>query len=221
MVEAAKKLGLQYFGINDHSQSAFYAGGLKPDDLLRQHEQIDEENAKQKKLRVLKGIEVDILEDGALDYSDKIMQSFEVVVASIHSRFKLSEAQMTKRICAALRSPFVDILAHPTGRLLLEREGYAVNMREVLECAAENGVAVEINANPKRLDLDWRFVKQAKDLGVKLVISPDAHHTSQLSNFHLGVNIARKGWLEKNDVLNSLSVDELLKYFATQRKKRK
>ena len=221
MVEAAKKLGMQYLGINDHSQSAFYAGGLKPDDIKRQHEQIDEENARQKKFRVLKGIEVDILDDGSLDYSDKIMQSFEIVVASIHSRFKMDEAQMTNRICAALRSPFVDILAHPTGRLLLEREAYAVNMTEVLECAAENNVAIEINANPKRLDLDWRFVKQAKELGVKLVISPDAHHTSQLSNFHFGVNIARKAWLEKSDVLNCLSVDELLKYFSKMRKKRK
>ncbi|PJA22048.1 MAG: hypothetical protein COX62_00795, partial [Deltaproteobacteria bacterium CG_4_10_14_0_2_um_filter_43_8] len=221
MALAAKDEGFSYIGITDHSHSAAYAGGMKLADIKRQHKEIDALNKKLKEIQILKGIEVDILEDGSLDYKNEVLALFDFVIASVHSRFKMGEKKMTERICTALASPYVDILAHPTGRLLLEREAYEVNLAQVIECAAKNGVAIEMNANPRRLDIDWRYGKLLKEKKVKSCISPDAHSTDQLDFCNYGIGIARKGWLEAGDILNTLSADALLKHFSQMRKKRR
>lgn len=219
MANAAKERGWDYIGISDHSESAFYAGGLKRDKLLRQHEEIDCLNAQMKGLRVLKGIEADILADGRLDYDAAILDSFDYVIGSIHSRFSMDGDAMTKRVLAALDDPHLTILAHPTGRLLLSREPYTINVEAVLEKAVEVGVAVELNADPHRLDLDWRYCRQAKTLGVAIEIGPDAHSTAGLDNVHFGIGMARKAWLEAGEILNTRSADDVLA-FARKRRAR-
>jgi DNA polymerase (family 10) len=211
MALAAKALGYEYFGIGDHSQSLNIANGLTPDRVKKQHDEIDRLNAKLKGARVLKGAEVDILEDGSLDYSDKVLESFEYVVVSVHTLFAMPEDLMTRRICAALKHPLVTMLGHATGRLLLRREGYKVNLDKVLDCAAEYGKMVEINAQPSRLDLDWVYCKRAKALGIPLVINPDAHSTGELELVQYGVNVARRAWLENGDVFNTKSLKEVCK----------
>ena len=205
MVKAAIAEGLDYIGLSDHSQTAHYAHGMKPEAVRRQHREIDEIAKHYPTIRIFKGAEVDILPDGRLDYSEDILRTFDFVIAAIHSGFQMTEAAMTKRILTALQHPQVTFLAHPTGRLLLSREPYAVNLEAVLREAAKRGVIVEINANPHRLDLDWRMIKHAKELGVKLSINPDAHRTDGISDVRYGVGIARKGWLERGDVLNTMS----------------
>lgn len=219
MANAAKERGWDYIGISDHSESAFYAGGLKRDKLLRQHEEIDCLNAQMKGLRVLKGIEADILADGRLDYDAAILDSFDYVIGSIHSRFSMDGDAMTKRVLAALDDPHLTILAHPTGRLLLSREPYAINIEAVLEKAVEVGVAVELNADPHRLDLDWRYCRQAKTLGVAIEIGPDAHSTAGLDNVHFGIGMARKAWLEAGEILNTRSADDVLAFARKRRAK--
>jgi len=219
MANAAKERGWDYIGISDHSESAFYAGGLKRDKVLRQHEEIDCLNARMKGLRVLKGIEADILADGRLDYDATILDSFDYVIGSIHSRFSMDGDAMTKRVLAALDDPHLTILAHPTGRLLLSREPYAINVEAVLEKAVEIGVAVELNADPHRLDLDWRYCRQAKKLGVAIEIGPDAHSTAGLDNVHFGIGMARKAWLEAGEILNTRNADGVLA-FARKRRAR-
>lgn len=211
MAEAALSLGYSWIAITDHSQAVTVAGGMKPEDALRQGMEIDELNAGFSNFRILKGIEVDILADGSLDFDDELLSGFDLVIAAVHSRFSMGEKEMTERIVQAISNPNVDILAHPTGRLLLAREPYAVDMTAVIEAAAEFRTAIEINAHPQRLDLDWRLCKAAKECGVKIAISPDAHAPEALSDAAYGVGIARKGWLEKRDVLNCLEADELLK----------
>jgi DNA polymerase (family 10) len=211
MALAAKALGFEYFGIGDHSQSLNIANGLTPDRLKKQHEEIDRLNAKLKGIRILKGAEVDILEDGSLDYSDKVLESFEYVVISVHTLFAMPEAEMTQRICNALKHPLVTMLGHATGRLLLRRDGYKVNLDKVLDVAAEHGKMIEINAQPLRLDLDWVYCKRAKTLGIPLVINPDAHSTSELEMVQYGINVARRAWLEKGDVFNSKTLKEVCK----------
>ena len=219
MANAAKERGWDYIGISDHSESAFYAGGLKRDKVLRQHEEIDCLNARMKGLRVLKGIEADILADGRLDYDEAILDSFDYVIGSIHSRFSMDGDAMTKRVLAALDDPHLTILAHPTGRLLLSREPYAISVEAVLEKAVEIGVAVELNADPHRLDLDWRYCRQAKKLGVAIEIGPDAHSTAGLDNVHFGIGMARKAWLEAGEILNTRNADGVLA-FARKRRAR-
>ena len=219
MANAAKERGWDYIGISDHSESAFYAGGLKRDKVLRQHEEIDCLNARMKGLRVLKGIEADILADGRLDYDEAILDSFDYVIGSIHSRFSMDGDAMTKRVLAALDDPHLTILAHPTGRLLLSREPYAINVEALLEKAVEIGVAVELNADPHRLDLDWRYCRQAKKLGVAIEIGPDAHSTAGLDNVHFGIGMARKAWLEAGEILNTRNADGVLA-FARKRRAR-
>jgi DNA polymerase (family 10) len=219
MANAAKERGWDYIGISDHSESAFYAGGLKRDKLFGQHEEIDCLNAQTKGFRVLKGIEADILADGRLDYDEAILDSFDYVIGSIHSRFSMDGDAMTKRVLAALDDPHLTILAHPTGRLLLSREPYAINVEAVLEKAVEVGVAVELNADPHRLDLDWRHCRQAKTLGVAIEIGPDAHSTAGLDNVHFGIGMARKAWLEAGEILNTRSADDVLA-FARKRRAR-
>ena len=219
MANAAKERGWDYIGISDHSESAFYAGGLKRDKLLRQQEEIDRLNAEMKGFRILKGIEADILADGRLDYDAEILDGFDYVVGSIHSRFSMDGDAMTKRVLAALDDPHLTILAHPTGRLLLTREPYPINIEAVLEKAAQVGVAVELNADPHRLDLDWRYCRQAKELGVTIEIGPDAHSTAGLDNVHFGIGMARKAWLEAGEILNTRSADDVLAFARKRRSK--
>ena len=211
MAHAAKKLGYEYFGIADHSQSLTVANGLSPARVKQQHAEIEAVNKKLKGIRILKGAEVDILDDGSLDYSDKLLESFDYVVAAVHTLFGMPEEEMTQRIITAARHPLVTMLAHPTGRLLLRREGYRVNLDKVLEACAESGTMIEINAQPMRLDLDWKYCKRAKSLGIKLVINPDAHSTRELEFVPYGVDAARRGWLEAGDVINTRPLAELRK----------
>jgi DNA polymerase (family X) len=217
MAEAARALGASYLGIADHSASARYARGLSVEDLERQWKEIDAWNRKSKKLRILKGSEVDILPDGTLDYPDRVLERLEFVVASIHTNFGMSETEMTRRVIRAIRNPHVAILAHPTGRMLLERDGYPLALDEVYRAAAEEGVALEINAHPHRLDLDWREARKAKAHGVRFAINPDAHHTSDYANLRFGVGQARKAWLGQHDVVNTLSVGDALARFRKRR----
>ena len=219
MAAAAKERGWDYIGISDHSESAFYAGGLKRDKVLRQHEEIDRLNARMKDFRILKGIEADILADGRLDYDAKVLDSFDYVIGSIHSRFSMDGDAMTTRVLAALDDPHLTILAHPTGRLLLSREPYAIDIAAVLEKAVAVGVAVELNADPHRLDLDWRYCRQAKELGVTIEIGPDAHSTGGLDNVHFGIGMARKAWLEAGEILNAGNADDVLAFARKRRAK--
>ena len=204
MAAAAKELGLEYLGIAEHSKSSVQAHGVDAAKLREQITAIRKLNKKAAGFRLFAGVECDILPDGKLDFDDEILSELDFVVASVHSVFNLSEAEMTKRVIRALENPFVTILAHPTGRLLLKREPYAIDIPAVLEAAAATGTWVELNAAPKRLDLDWRWWSMAKEKGVKCVIDPDAHRTERLQDLWFGVGIARKGWLTKADVMNCL-----------------
>lgn len=212
MAKAAQALGWEYLGVGDHSKIAIYAGGLSEEKVKQQFKEIDQLNAKLKGFRILKGTESDILPNGELDWSDKVLSTFEYVVASVHSSFLNDEKEMTKRIIKALKNKHVTMLGHPTGRLLLSRDGYPVNMIEVINCASDYGKVIEINAHPMRLDLDWRLVKYAKEKGVPIAINPDAHNSEALRDVFYGVGIARKGWLEKGDVLNTRSVKDVLAF---------
>ncbi len=217
MAAAAEAWGASYLGIADHSQAARYAGGLGEAELKRQRAEIDALNTKNRKLRILAGCEVDILPDGTLDFPDKVLQRLDFVVASIHSNFTMSEEAMTERVCRALKHKYVDIFAHPTGRLLLERDGYRIRLEEVFRVAAQEGVILEINANPHRLDLDWREIRAAKAAGARFAINPDAHHVSGYDHIRYGIGTARKGWLTKKDVVNTLPVEKLLALFKARR----
>jgi len=217
MAKAAQQLGWEYLGIADHSKIAAYAGGLSPEKVKKQHKEIDALNAKAKGFRVFKGSEVDILPDGSLDFPDKVLEWFDYVVVSIHSKFKMTEAEATKRIIKAIKNKYVTILGHPTGRLLLSREGYPVNMIEVINAASDYGKSIEINSHPFRLDLDWRLVKYAKDKGVRICINPDAHNTDGLKDVQYGIGIARKGWLEAKHVVNAWSTRDVEKFFESAR----
>jgi DNA polymerase (family 10) len=218
LAREAQRLGYSYLGIAEHSQSARYARGLTAERLMALFKEMDALNRQLTGFRLLKGTEADILPDGTLDYPDEILAECDFVIASVHSHFNLSEAEMTARISRALRNPLVTMLGHPTGRLLLSREPYAVDMPRVIEAAAEAGVVIEINAHPLRLDLDWRLCQFAKTKGVKMAINPDAHNVAGLRDVSFGVNVARKGWLEPADVLNTLRLGPLLT-FLDQRKK--
>lgn len=211
MAAAARERGWSYLGISDHSQAAFYAGGLKPDAVARQHDEIDALNARATDgFRVLKGIECDILGDGQLDYDDALRGRFEYVIGSIHSRFAMERGAMTARILRAMDDPHLTVLAHPTGRLLLQREPYAVDLDAVIERAIDTGVALELNADPSRLDLDWRWCRRAVERGARIAIGPDAHSPRGLDHALFGVRLARKAWLRAGDVLNTQSADDLV-----------
>lgn len=209
MAKRAIEMGMSYIGISDHSRSAYYAGGLKEEDVLRQREEIERLNSLYEGFRIFAGIESDILTDGSLDYPDDILASFDFVIASVHSAFTLDRETMTKRLVRALENPHVTMLGHPTGRLILAREGYPVDLERVIETAAGLGKVIELNANPYRLDLDWRWCRRAKEKGVKISINPDAHSTEGLGDVVYGVDAARKGWLEAGDVFNCIPLAEM------------
>lgn len=217
MAEECRRLGFEYFGICDHSMSVYYAKGLSPERVKQQHKEIDKLNAELKGFHIFKGTECDILPDGKLDYPDNVLASFDFVVASIHSSMNMTEEQATKRLIKAMEHPAVKIIGHPTGRLLLGREGYPINHRKVIEAAAELGVSIEINASPHRFDLDWRYCKYAAEKGVQISINPDAHEVAGIADIFYGVGIARKGWLRKNEVLNTKSTKEIAKWFRETR----
>jgi DNA polymerase (family 10) len=218
MADAARRRGWKYIGITDHSQAAFYAGGLSRMQVELQHDEIDELNAEAgDDFRILKGIEADILADGAIDYDEATLDRFDFVVGSIHSRFAMDEAKMTARVLRALDDPHLTILAHPTGRLLLERDPFPIDMNAVFEKAATLGVSVELNADPHRLDLDWRLIPAARSAGVTLSIGPDAHSTSSLDYVITGVGMARKAGVQAAEVLNTRSVEDVLAFAQRRR----
>jgi DNA polymerase (family 10) len=217
MVAAAKELGLEYLGIADHSKASFQANGLDEKRLAEQVARIAELNAEDPGFRIFAGTECDILKDGSLDFPDGVLASLDYVVASIHSSFTMPAAEMTKRIIRAMENPFVTMFAHPTGRLLLGREPYQVDIPAILDAAAATGTWIELNANPRRLDLDWRWWHLAKEKGVKCVINPDAHSTAGLQDLVFGVGIARKGWLTKDDVVNTMPISRIGAALAAKR----
>ncbi|RLB01421.1 MAG: DNA polymerase/3'-5' exonuclease PolX [Deltaproteobacteria bacterium] len=217
MVKYVKSQGFEYIGISEHSQTAGYAGGLKPDDLKRQKDEIEELRKKYPGFGILWGIESDILPDGSLDYPDEILAQFDFVIGSVHSGFSNDLDKMMQRLTTALRNPFLTILGHPTGRLLLGRPSYAVDMKMLIDVAREEGKVIELNANPHRLDIDWRYCPYAKENGVKVCIAPDAHSQEGIHDIYWGVHCARKGWLEKNDVINCMSLNEILDFFNAKR----
>lgn len=216
MVEAARNLGYSYFGICDHSQSLQIASGLSPEEVRQQQEELEQINEKyadsDPPFRVFSGIESDILRDGSLDYEEDVLAGFDFVVASVHTGFSMSKAEATERIIEAVRNPYTRILGHPTGRLLLRREGYPIDHARVIEACAEHDVAIELNGNPYRLDLDWRWIRPATEQGVLISINPDAHSTSELRNVRWGVAAAQKGWLTPEQCLNAKSLPAFMRW---------
>jgi DNA polymerase (family X) len=217
MAAAAQELGLQYLGIADHSRSSIQARGLDEGRLRVQLAMIRKLNETFENFRLFAGVECDILRDGSLDFPDAVLGELDYVIASVHSAFTLSEADMTRRIIRAMQNPHVMMLAHPTGRLLLRRDPYAVDIPAIIDAAAETGTWIEINAAPKRLDLDWRWWPLAKERGVKCVINPDAHGIERLQELWFGVGVARKGWLTKADVMNCLPLGKIEAALAKKR----
>jgi len=214
MAEAAQGRGLSYLGVCDHSQSAAYAGGLSPQRVQKQHEEIDRLNAEYAgAFRIFKGIESDIRPDGSLDYPDLLLKEFEFVVASVHSLLDMDEQTATERTCRALAHPSTTILGHPTGRLLLTRKGFPLDWDRVFRAAANHSVAIELNANPRRLDLDWRLLGRCFEVGISTCVNPDAHRTSGIDDMRYGVAVARKAGTTPDRVLNCMEVDDLDRYF--------
>jgi DNA polymerase (family 10) len=218
MADAAQELGLQYLGISDHSKSSFQAHGLDEKRLLDQVERIRQLNKGfGDEFQIFCGVECDILKDGQLDFPDEVLAQLDYVVASVHASFTLSEKEMTERIIRAMQNRYVTILGHPSGRLLLSREPYQVDLGEIVKAAAETGTIIELNASPRRLDLDWRFWKVAKELGVRCAINPDAHSIYGLQDLWFGIQAARKGWLTREDVVNCLPLNEARKMLRQKR----
>jgi DNA polymerase (family 10) len=220
MADEAIDLGLQYLGIADHSKASFQANGLDEERLLDQVEAIAKLNAGYEHFRIFAGSEVDIHKDGSLDFEDEMLAKLDYCVASVHASFTLPEEEMTRRICRAMENEHVTMLGHLTGRLLLKRDGYAVNHGMIIDCAAETRTIIELNCNPRRLDMDWRWWKRARDKGVLCSINPDAHSTSGIHHIGLGVRLARKGWLRKQDVFNTRPVAEVEKFLNTPKAQR-
>ncbi len=203
-----KELGFEYLGICDHSKTAVYANGLTEERIIQQHQEIDKLNARLQPFKIFKGIEADILNDGSLDYSEDVLKTFDFVVASIHQNLKMDETKATARLIRAIENPYTTILGHPTGRLLLGRPGYPIQQKKVIDACAANGVVIELNAHPYRLDIDWRWIPYCIEKGVKISINPDAHAKQGFHDMYYGVCAARKGMLTKGKCLNTLSINE-------------
>jgi DNA polymerase (family 10) len=219
IVEKAKKLKFAYIGISDHSKSLAIAKGMSEEKLLEEIKAIDSFNKKSKGVRLLKGIEVDIKNDGTLDYPDELLSKLDVVNAAIHSGFQQGREQLTKRVLAAIKNPFVNIISHPTGRVIGEREAYDIDLEQIFRAARETGTALEINSYPNRLDLSDGNSKRAKEHGIKISIASDSHTLGHFDYLEYGLHTARRGWLEKEDVLNTLPTEELLKVLREKRKR--
>jgi DNA polymerase (family X) len=217
MATYCRDLGYEYVGISDHSKTAVYANGLYEGMVLKQHKEIDELNKKLAPFKIFKGIESDILTDGSLDYSDDILSTFDFIVASIHSNLKMDMEKATARLVRAIENPYTTILGHPTGRLLLRREGYPIDHKTIIDACAANNVVIEINANPKRLDMDWRWLNYALEKNVIISINPDAHDINEFKLMYYGVLMGRKGGLTPDRTLNALSAVELEKFFKTRK----
>lgn len=213
MALEAKRLGFEYIAICDHSQSAAYANGLTIDRVKAQHEEIDKLNDENLGIRIIKGIESDILKDGSLDYPDAVLETFELVIASVHSNFNLPKNEMTRRINYALMSPYTHILGHPTGRLLLVRPEYEIDLQDVIQTATEFGKVIEINCNPYRLDLSSEYAAYSKQIGLKISINPDSHKVDTLSDVYYGVSTAQRALLEPEDIINCLTLEQFLTYY--------
>ncbi|MBT8219233.1 MAG: DNA polymerase/3'-5' exonuclease PolX [Bacteroidia bacterium] len=216
MAMGAINRGYEYLVISDHSKSAFYAGGLKEEDLIRQWKEIDELNTRLTDFYIFKSIESDILNDGSLDYDDEILSQFDLVIASVHSNLKMDLEKATSRLIRAIEHPATSILGHPTGRLLLSRRGYPIDHRKVIDACSANGVAIELNANPFRLDLDWSWIPYAMSKGVMIAINPDAHSVNGIDHIHYGVISARKGGLLKEYCLNALNLEKIRRFLQTE-----
>jgi len=214
MCAHTRALGYQYIGITDHSQSAFYANGLKPDRVLAQMEEIDQLNAEMAPFRIFKGIESDILHDGSLDYEDALLEKFDFVIASVHSNLRMNIEKATERVVRAIEHPCTTILGHPTGRLLLSREGYPLDWDAVFEACVKHGVSIELNAHPRRLDLDWSLIPKALAMGIRISINPDAHSKDGILHTRYGVMVARKGGLTAGGCLNALGVEDIQRYWS-------
>ncbi len=219
MATYCQSLGYQYLGISDHSKSAFYANGLSEDRVRQQHTEIDALNRKLAPFTLFKGIESDILNDGSLDYATDVLQTFDFIVASVHSNLRMDEAKATQRLIRAIENPYTTMLGHPTGRLLLRREGYPIDHRKVIDACTANGVIIEINANPWRLDIDWHWLPYCMEKGVLISINPDAHEKAGLHDMIYGVHTARKGGLLTTLTFNALPVTALTDYLQKRRQR--
>ncbi|MBP7809328.1 MAG: DNA polymerase/3'-5' exonuclease PolX [Bacteroidia bacterium] len=217
MAVHCKSLGYEYLGICDHSQSAFYADGLKPETVLIQQQEIEKLNKQLAPFKIFKGIESDILNDGSLDYTEDILKTFDFVVASAHSNLKMNEEKANERLIKAIENPYTTILGHPTGRLLLSRAGYPINHKKIIDACAANGVIIELNAHPYRLDIDWSWIPYCLEKGVKISINPDAHQKEGYNDMQYGVYSARKGMLDKANCFNAMSLVEIEKYFVSRK----
>ena len=217
MAEECKKRGYEYLGICDHSRSAFYANGLEPNRVLAQQKEIDALNKELAPFRIFKGIESDILNDGSLDYDKSILKTFDMVVASVHSVLKMDKDRATKRLIKAIENPYTTILGHPTGRLILMRAGYPIDHKKVIDACAANGVIMELNANPYRLDIDWRWISHCVKKKVMISINPDAHELEGYDDMFFGVCAARKGMLTKEMCFNALTLEEMEKHLLSKK----
>ena len=221
MLDACMDKSYEYFVITDHSKSAFYANGLKEPELMQQLDEIRDLDQKESDIRFFSGIESDILSSGALDYADDVLAELDVIVASVHSNLKMDEKKATKRLITAIENPYTSILGHPSGRLLLSRQGYPLDYTKIIDACAANGVAIELNANPNRLDMDWRWIAQAIEKEVLISINPDAHSIKGLDDMSYGVACARKAGLPTAYCLNAMDVDEFEEWLEEQHGKRR
>lgn len=219
MARTAMQQGFEYLVLSDHSQAAFYANGLTPDRIAAQHQEIDALNEQLKPFRIFKSIEADILNDGSLDYSSQVLSSFDLVIASVHSNLKMSQEKAMERVLKAIQNPFTSILGHPTGRLLLSREGYPLDHRQIIDACAAHNVVIEINAHPRRLDLDWQWIDYALEKGVLLSVDPDAHSVTGFQDVYYGVLAAQKGGLTAKSNLSSYNLQQMLDFIAVQKQK--
>ena len=220
MAEAARDLGMQYLGISDHSKGQFQANGLYPERLLKQVAEIKKLNENWDDFQLFAGSEVDILKDGTLDFEDSVLEQLDYTVASIHGSFQLPEKEQTARIIRAMENPHVTMIGHLTGRILLKRNGYELDIDRIIDCAISTGTIIELNCNPRRLDMDWRHFARARERGLLTSINPDAHSTEHLQFLAFGIRLAQKGWLRKEDVLNTRDLAEIQAFLSTPKEKR-